>query len=433
MAAKTPTPKSDSPEQKASRGALLVIFLTVFIDLLGFGIVLPLLPLYAEQFSFDEHGWQIGALMASYSLMQFIFAPIWGSVSDRVGRRPIIIMGISGSVVFYTLFAFAAMNESFFGLLISRVGAGIAGATIPTAQAYIADTTSRENRTRGMALIGMAFGLGFAFGPVFAWTAIRDNVTADLGAGPGFLAAGCSFVALMLAIFKLPEPKRHATRERAAWWSLDAWKQAFSSRSMSALIGGFFVCILAFALYETSLSMLLRGSEDFSNRPFTFTPKQIVLTFAIIGFLAAFYQGAIVRPLSKRVSNPVLAISGAAIESLGFMIMALATYQASLVLLGASILVIGAGYGCLQPSLFSMLSRWADPERQGAVLGVGQSASSMARILGALFAIPLIKYQVQLPYVFASTMMALGLVAIVLAVKSGRDFGMENSEAAKSE
>eukprot|EP01046_Picozoa_sp_COSAG06_P076947 COSAG06_NODE_24803_length_652_cov_0.822785_1_plen_186_part_01 len=165
--------------RSASKGALGVIFLTVFIDLLGFGIVLPLLPLYADIFGTDPSGIVIGMLMACFSIMQFIFAPIWGAISDRIGRRPVIIIGLAGSVVFYTLFGIAAIYQSLFGLFVTRIGAGIAGATIPTAQAYIADTTTKENRTRGMALIGIAFGLGFTLGPLFAFFAVPQEIAVE--------------------------------------------------------------------------------------------------------------------------------------------------------------------------------------------------------------------------------------------------------------
>ncbi len=160
------------------RGSLLVIFLTVFIDLLGFGMVLPLLPIYGKQF--DASFTTLGLLMASFSAMQFLFAPLWGRLSDRVGRRPVLLLGLAGSVVFYTLFGVATVYESLAGLFIARIGAGIAGATISTAQAYIADSTSLENRAKGMALIEAAFGLGFTFGPLLGcigslWEAIPTS------------------------------------------------------------------------------------------------------------------------------------------------------------------------------------------------------------------------------------------------------------------
>jgi MFS family permease len=179
--------------------ALGIVFLVVFIDLLGFGIVLPLLPRYAQDFrpegmSDFATGVMVGVLMSSFSLMQFIFSPIWGRISDRVGRRPILLLGLGGSVVFYALFGVASgmtgPDEKTLGLIlmfVSRVGAGIAGATIATAQAVIADCTTPERRSRGMALIGAAFGIGFTFGPLIAY--FGESLFADNRGGPGYLAA----------------------------------------------------------------------------------------------------------------------------------------------------------------------------------------------------------------------------------------------------
>src|SRR4051812_48954087 len=190
-----------------SRGSLLVIFLTVFIDLLGFGMVLPLLPIYANTFGVKEKGLEIGLLMASFSAMTFIFAPLWGRASDRVGRRPVLIVGLIGSVGVYLLFGIATGFQSMALLFVARICAGIAGATIPAAQAYIADVTTLQNRAKGMALIGAAFGLGFTFGPLLGAAALLFSTDADVGASPwpGYAAAMLSGVALLLAIFLLPE------------------------------------------------------------------------------------------------------------------------------------------------------------------------------------------------------------------------------------
>ncbi len=425
---------STTPDQPASgprRGALLVIFLVVFIDLIGFGIVLPLLPLYADQFTVDESGWIIGALMASFSLMQFLFAPIWGAASDRWGRRPIILIGLASSCFFYSLFAWASLQNSLVGLFIARIGAGIAGATIPTAQAYIADTTTAENRTRGMALIGMAFGLGFTLGPVFAYAALVGGGQ-SLGAGPGLLAAGLSLTAWVLAIWKLPESNRFrqsavaldvAPQSRhAGWWRGDAWRAALGSRALRYLILGFFVVILCFALFETSFSMLLRGSEHSQYNPFQFDLPQICLVFAGIGLLSALIQGGVVRPLSKKISNRTLAISGALIEVVGFASLSWAVQSQKLAAVFSALFVIVIGYACLQPSLYALLSRWSDPKTQGAALGVGQSASAMGRILGALFSIPLIRIAAYVPALVSAAAMAIALVAILLACRYGRDY-----------
>ena len=370
------TPDSVASGQRATRGSLLVIFLTIFIDLLGFGIVLPLLPLYADQFATDPAGWIIGLLMASFSIMQFLFAPLWGALSDRIGRRPVIIIGLTGSVVFYTLFGVAAIFKSLTWLFITRIGAGIAGATVPTAQAYIADTTDNKNRARGMALIGMAFGLGFTLGPLFAVFAVPSG-DADPGPGPGFAAAALSAVALGLAIFKLPESLRPGsqTANTRSWWELDRWKLAFSSRAIMILLLGFFVCVFSFANFETTLSMLIKGSKDFEGAPFQFSFRNVCLTFAVIGFLVAIVQGGIVRPLAKFVPENRLAIAGAMIEVVGFGLVSYAAAAASIPWLFVSLIFVVGGYSCLQPSLYSLLSRWSDPEKQGTVLGIGQSVN----------------------------------------------------------
>ncbi len=426
----------DNPDPaKANKGALLVIFLTVFIDLLGFGIVLPLLPLYGDQFATDPGGWQIGALMASFSLMQFFFSPIWGGLSDRVGRRPVIIFGISGSVVFYALFGIAAMNASLVGLFVARIGAGICGATVSTAQAYIADTTTKENRTRGMALVGMAFGLGFTFGPVLALFAVLGNENDKLGAGPGFAAAALSAVALMCAIFLLPESRKKQvagksngqSNVRSAWWRVEAWREVIGIRGLKWLVAAFATFIFAFALFETSLSLLVKGSKEFPDPPFQFSLTQVCLMFASLGFLSAIVQGAVVRPLSKRVSNARLAITGSIIEVFGFGILAFAAGNASLTMLATGFVVIVCGYACIQPSMYSLLSRWSDPERQGSMLGAAQSANSISRILGAGLGIPLIMVGVTIPSWASMGLMVVALMLLSRAVQFGHDYAEATS------
>ena len=408
-------------------GSLLVIFLTVFIDLLGFGIVLPLLPIYADQFGQDPSGWIIGLLMASFSIMQFVFAPMWGSLSDRIGRRPVIMIGLSGSVIFYTLFGIATIYQSLTWLFITRIGAGIAGATVSTAQAYIADTTDNKNRARGMALIGMAFGLGFTLGPLFAVFAVPSGDSPP-GPGPGFVAAGLSLVALLLAIFILPESlnEKSQTANTKRWWDLSRWKTAMSTRAIKILLLGFFVCIFSFASFETTLSMLIKGSADFENPPFQFSFENVCWTFALIGLLVAVVQGGVVRPLAKYVPESVLAITGAMLEVVGFALMAYAASSGSLTWLFSALVVIVCGYACLQPNLYSLLSRWSDPKKQGTVLGIGQSINALARIMGSAIGIPMLKTSFFIPYAmpyFVSAILMLLVGGLIFwAAKFGVDF-----------
>jgi len=398
--------------------SLLVIFLTVFIDLLGFAMVLPLLPIYADRFTTDEAGWLLGALMACFSVMQFIFAPLWGRLSDRIGRRPVLMVGLAGSVVFYTLFGFATAQGSLVLLFVSRIGAGVAGATVVTAQAYIADSTSLEDRPKGMALIGTAFGLGFTLGPLFGFLAVPGG-QGDPGPWPGYAAAALSAVALLLAWFFLPES---LTGESKA-----ASRRTFQLRDLLAILSVLpvlaviFVCVYTFAKFETTLSMLIKDREGVDS-PFSFTWRQVCLTYAYIGFTLAVIQGGVVRRLAGRVSEGMLAGAGAMTEVIGFAMMVWAIHAQSVWLLLAALALVVAGFGFMSPSLNSLLSRRSDPAKQGGIMGLGQSVNAMARILGSFLGIPLLKYHNTIPFETAALLMALGLVLLILAVRGGKDY-----------
>ncbi|MDG2384910.1 MAG: MFS transporter [Pirellulaceae bacterium] len=400
------------------RGSLLVVFLTVFIDLLGFGIVLPLLPIYAEEFTLDESGLQLGMLMASFSIMQFFFAPVWGRISDQIGRRPVIMIGLVGSAVFYALFGYATIQRSLFLMFVSRIGAGLAGATISTAQAYIADTTSLEQRPKGMALIGMAFGLGFTFGPLLGYLAIPSG-TGDPGPWPGFAAAALSLLAFFLAVFWLPESLHDDSESASHGLNFSQLREALRVPSIAAILLAIFVCVFSFANFETTLALMIKGRDSV----FRFSFQQVCLTFAYIGFVLAVVQGGVVRRLAGRISEGALAGAGAIAELLGFFCLVVALqYRAEWMLyLGLTIVVLGFAF--ITPSLNSLLSRRSDPNRQGGILGIGQSVSSLGRIAGAGLGIPLLKMHPQLPAGVAMLLMAFGFVMIVWGARSGKDFG----------
>jgi MFS family permease len=402
------------------RGSLLVVFLTVFIDLLGFGMVLPLLPIYAKQFTTDQSGLTIGLLMASFSAMQFLFAPMWGRLSDRMGRRPVLMIGLAGSVLFYALFGLATLWKSLPGLFVSRIGAGIAGATIPTTQAYIADTTSLENRAKGMALIGAAFGVGFTFGPLFGYLALPSG-EGDPGPGPGFAAAALSAVALAMAYFKLPESLNPNSRTASRkLFDVASMRNALSIPSVGPLLLALFICILAFANYETTISMLVKGEGR--DSPFHFSFRQVCLTFAFIGFMLTLSQGVLVRRLAGKIHEGVLATAGAALDIAGFLLVVKAIDMGSVSGLFGSMAVVVVGFSMMMPSLNSLISRRSDPERQGGILGVAQSFSSLARILGPMIGVPLVARNSSFPYWTAAAMMGVGLVAVIVAARGGQDF-----------
>jgi MFS family permease len=409
-------------------GSLLVVFLTVFIDLLGFGIVLPLLPIYAEQFADRftpaQMGWMIGLLMSSFSAMQFLFAPLWGRLSDRIGRRPVLMIGLAGSVVFYALFGVASVLESLTLLFVTRIGAGIAGATIPTAQAYIADTTSLEGRTKGMALIGAAFGIGFTFGPLFGYLAVPTRGTAP-GPGPGYAAAALSCFALALAYFKLPESldrsqaaRRETDPHRRQWLQFTAVSDALRTPSVGLLLLASFVCVFSFANFESTLSRILFNEEGVFHYSF----RQVCLTFAYIGFMLTLVQGGIVRRLSGRVADTALAATGAVVLMGGLAMLAQVTAYGTLTFLLVALGVAVSGFALMTPALNALISRRSDPARQGGILGVAQSASSLARIVGPVAGNRLFEVRPSAPLWLAVGLMGVGVVLVLVAAGRGRDY-----------
>jgi MFS family permease len=401
------------------KASLLVIFLTVFIDLLGFGIVVPLLPVYAAEFGVDEHGIELGLLMASFSAMQFIFAPLWGRLSDRIGRRPVLIIGLVGSTFFYAMFGLATIWRSLSWLFITRLGAGIAGATISTTQAYIADVTTLETRQKGMALIGAAFGLGFTFGPLLAAAAVVSAGNQELSPAPGFAASALSGIALLLAIFLLPESLRAGLpRERRKVFDLAALRVALSVPSIGALLLTTFLSILSFGGFETTLALLLSERTGV----FGFKLYQVSLYFAYIGIVLSIAQGFLVRRLAGRVGEAAMATAGAIVSIAGFTFLAIATERAGLPLMFIATAVEVTGFALMTPSLNSLISRRSDPAKQGSILGVAQSIGSLARIVGPAVAIPLFKVQNTLPYWTATGLLAAALVVVRIAARSGQDF-----------
>lgn len=420
------TPSTADATRAPSRGSLLVIFLTVFIDLLGFGMVLPLLPLYAKTFGVDRHGVELGLLMASFSAMTFVFAPLWGRLSDRVGRRPVIIVGLAASALFYVVFGVAASIGGPRGLVwlfVARIGAGIAAGTIPTAQAYIADVTTVTTRAKGMALIGAAFGLGFTFGPLIGWAALVSSPSEAAVATspwPGYAAATLSGLACLLAVALLPESLRPGqVPEHHSFFDWRGWTDALHTPSIPAILITAFVSVVSFGAYETTLSLLLE-----SNR-FGFTFEQILLYFAFIGFTLSIAQGLLVRRLAGRISEVSMASTGAVVTIFGLVLLSWASQAERLPLLVAASVVEVVGFSLMTPSLQALISRRSDPAKQGGILGVSQGISALARVVGPLIAIPLFKLGVTLPYWTSVGLMAAGLAIFVLLARRGKDYGSE--------
>jgi DHA1 family tetracycline resistance protein-like MFS transporter len=356
-----------------SRMALVIIFLTVFIDLVGFGIVLPLLPFYSTELGASP--FVVGLIIASYSGMQFIFAPIWGALSDRFGRRPLLLVGLAGSSISYIVFGLA---HTLLLLLISRVIAGIMGANIPVAQAYIADSTSIDRRARGMGLIGAAFGLGFIFGPAIG------GVLSRWGYGlPGFVAAGLSFSSGVAAWLWLPESLAPENRVQDGIGAMSAITgrsravvRVLGQRRLRDPILVFFLGTMGFAGFTTIFPLFLEN-------PLGLTAVHAGGMFALVGMVSASVQGALIGPTVERRGERTVGAAGGFLLAGGVIFIGLVQSNAGTVL---GLLVVGAGWGFMAPSLQSLVSRRAHAREQGEVLGVNQSASALARVVGPVAA-----------------------------------------------
>lgn len=358
------------------RTSLLVLFLTVFIDLIGFGMVIPFLAFYAREYG--ASGIAVGAVVGIYSIMQFFFAPIWGRLSDRIGRRPVLLISLTASLCGYAMFAFA---RSFVLLLLSRLVAGIGGANIGTAQAYIADSTTPENRAKGMGLIGAAFGMGFILGPPLS--AILSKVGQDRGlAGnllPGLAAAGLSAVALTLAFFVLGESKTTAAQIRSRvppQFDPKIWRLVRANRALVLIMAALFLTLLAVAGMETTVTLHARDR-------FNFRQLDLAKFFIFMGVIVATIQGGLIGRLAKAFGEKTIAAIGA-----GSLTLALALLPSiyRVPLLYAVAFFIAIGQGLTYPSLSSLVTKTTDPSQHGSILGIAAGIGSLARFLGPIIA-----------------------------------------------
>jgi len=407
---------------------LLAVFLTVFIDLLGFGIVIPLLPIYSEAHGASEV--QLGLLFASFSAMQLVFAPFWGRLSDRIGRRPILIGGLVGTALSYALFAAA---DSMTLLFASRLLAGFFGANVSTAQAYIADITTPENRAKGMGVVGAAFGLGFTFGPLLGGELVGLGMWA-----PGAMAALLSLSAAAFGFFRLREPHTHAPESQRRIFGFETVIEAVRQPRLGWIILLYFLAILAFSGFE---SMFIRFGLARFPQSFHLTTSvrdadmgQILRAAPIagrylffIGLLSALVQGGLIRRLLPRFGETRLIVIGPFALGAGLVVIGAAGHW-NLVLLGCALLPLG--FGLNNPSLNGLLSRAAPIERQGAFLGLNLSMGSLARVVGPLMAGAVFDWKGPSAPFFVSG--GLLVLATLLASLYHRRFGREFRPASRA-
>ncbi len=405
--------------------SLLVVFLMVFVDLVGFGMVLPLLPKYVRDFG--APGWMLGAIVASYSLMQFLFAPGWGRLSDRIGRRPVLLISTAGFIGSYALFAVGSTLTSpalaLGVILASRILSGICGANIAVAQAYIADLSSPAERSRRMGLIGMAFGLGFIAGPIIAVVALL----AFGRSGPGWVAAGICATNFVLAWFLLGESRvPGAASVPRTGGRFDHWREVLSRPHLGLLTGVYFLATFAFTCFETTLALLIALNFQF---PKGGTDSEIAVSFlfAFCGLIGAFIQGGMIGRLVRALGESrVIAISllltALSLAPLPFFSGTLhaspaslwksedssfAAFLGSLFTLGgtpwvgllACLALLSIGSSMTRPPLFGLVSSLSPADEQGFTLGITQSAGSLARISGPVFASATFDWHHSFPYV----------------------------------
>jgi multidrug resistance protein len=387
-----------------NKSALSLIFLTVFIDLLGFGILIPILPSFAvKELDLDESA--IGIAIASYSFVQFLFNPVFGKFSDKYGRKPVIVFCLLMNAVGYLIFSF---THSYLMLLISRIIAGIGGSSIAVAQAYIADITTKENRSKGMGLIGSAFGLGFVFGPLIGGFLSEYGYMVT-----GFVSGGFSLLAFILTWILLPESLKPVENiaeikiQKRKLFDYEALKKVFSEPSRAVFITLFFILVFSFANIYGTFALL--GIQVYG-----FTDLQNGYLFGITGLTSAIVQGGLIGYIDKLISKQnILKISSLSIS----VSLALIPYGGTF--LGLAIIsgILSIGTGMLQPTLLSLISDVTTENEQGITLGVNQSLSALARVLGPLwggFAFEFLGYP--FPFLTGAVFMLLIVLAAVFYI-----------------
>ncbi len=364
---------AEAKNEKFFTTPLAIIFVTVFIDLIGFGMVIPILPFYANQSPFNATPFEIGVLFSIYSWMQFFFSPVLGRLSDKYGRRPILFISLLGSAIGYLVIGFAGTLPLVF---LGRIISGITGANISTAQAYIADVTTKENRAKGMGLFGAAFGLGFILGPAIAGVLSKYGVHV-----PFFFAAILSLTSALAVYFFLPEsPNRESQtddtpRKGKLQFVLESLKQHEFA----------FVNLIYFLLV-TSFSIMTYAFVLFTAYRFGYNAEQNGYLFAFIGLISVICQGLLFGILVKKFGEKILTAFGCLLMAISFFLIPYIGREfGGLALLLFACVLLTFGNALASPALTSLVSKISKEEEQGSSLGIMQSFASLARAIGPVF------------------------------------------------
>jgi DHA1 family tetracycline resistance protein-like MFS transporter len=371
---------------------LLVIFLTIFVNLVGFGIIIPLLPFYAERFG--ASGLTIGLLFGVFSLCQLVASPVLGELSDRYGRRPVLIFSLAGTVLSFVMLALA---QSIAMLFLARIVDGLSGGNIATARAYVADITEPKDRSRAYGVIGAAFGLGFILGPALSGVLAPISYTAPIWA-----AAGITLVATLMATLWLPETVHRATASTGS--PIRSLAQLWDRPVVRRVLIIDFVYWLAFAVFQTTFAL-------FVARRFGFGVGETGYFFAAFGVLGAVVQGFMIRPIVARLGDKATFILGLICSATGLVA---ATLTASVALFALALVPLALGIGFGHPTMSALVSRAAKEDEQGRVQGAASAIESLGRTIGPVWGnASLQRFGESMPYISAAGFL---LVTLLLSV-----------------
>ena len=363
------------------KASLVILFSVVIVDLIGFGIVIPVLPFYAEQYG--ANATVLGILLTCYAAMQFVFAPLWGRLSDRIGRRPVMLATIAGTGLSLALLGFA---NSLAWVFVARILGGIFGANISVATAYLSDVTSEKERTRWMGMIGASFGIGFILGPAIGGTLSPYGYSL-----PMLVAAGLAGVNWLHAVMRLQEPPRHLLERGPELSRKDVLKNPLVRR----------LCLANFT-FSFAVSQLETVFAFFMMDRFDYDAREVAFILVMMAVIMAGIQGGGIRRLVARVGEQRLMVSGALLLALS---MAMIPWMGSVLLLLLPLAVSAVGRAISQPSMLGMVSIAASASARGTVLGVYQSAASLARVVGPLAAGALYDLSQGAPFTLAGLLM----------------------------
>ncbi len=387
------------------KSALFTAFFVVMIDLIGFGIVLPGLEAYAS--GMNASPLFSGLIYSAYSLAQLVFSPVWGSISDRVGRRPVMMFSTLGASIAYLLFAF---SNSLWMLLICRLFAGMMAGNISTAQAYVADVTEKEDRARGMGLIGAAFGIGFVVGPALGGIILKFFPDSPFRV-IGLLAAGLSALSFICVLTRLPESRQISANDKEGENQVKLsvfaplfWK--YLSKINKDTKGVFFGLMASSFLLTLGQASIYVAFPFFCRTRLGLPLSAVYHQYILMGLTAVVVQGGLIRTLVKRYSEKKLFLLGAILLSSGLIFVPFSSGEASLT---GALLIMTLGASLAVPTLASMVSKESTPENYGTTMGISQSFSAMARAAGPSWGSTLLGVSFHAPFVITGALCLLTL------------------------